>query len=94
MAQGIEVWKSMITESMMEVESKEYNARSMKTILSGILDPIKAKVEKCSLTKGMWDKLQDLHSKGALPMISNQEGDGKKEGNLELIKEDEKGMKK
>jgi len=45
--------------------------------LSGLENPIKAKVEKCSLTKGMLDKLQDLHSKGTLVMISKQEDDGK-----------------
>ena len=42
----------------------------MKAILSGLLDAIKAKMEKCSSAKGMWDKLQDLHSKGALTMTS------------------------
>jgi len=39
--------------------------------------------EKCSSTKGIWDKLHDLHSKGALTMISSQENDGKQEGNPE-----------
>ena len=35
----------------------------------------------------MWDKLHDLHSKGVLTMISNQENDGKQEGNPKPIKE-------
>ncbi len=61
MAQGIEVQKSMITESMMEGESKEYNTKAMKATLNGLPDAIKTKVEKCSSEKGMWDKLQDLH---------------------------------
>ena len=55
MAQDVEVWESMIIESMIEGESKEYNARAMKAILNGLLDPIKAKVEKCSSTKDMWE---------------------------------------
>ena len=59
-----------MTERTMEEESKECNAREIKVILSGIPDPIKAKVEKCSLATGMWDKLQDLHSKGAFTMTS------------------------
>ena len=71
----------------MEEESKEYNARAIKAILSGLPDAIKAKVEKCSLAKGMWDKLQDLHSKGALTMTSSQEDDCVQEGNPKPIKE-------
>jgi len=53
----------------------------MNEILSGIPDPIKAKVRKCSSTSDMWDKLQDIHSKGTLTMTSINEDDGKKEGN-------------
>ena len=64
MAQGFELWESVITESRMEEESKEYNARVMKEILSGLLDPIKDKVDKCSSEKYIWDKIQDIHLKG------------------------------
>ena len=60
----------------------EYNAREIKEILSGLPDPINTKVKKCSSTKYMWDKLQDIHSKGALTMTSSKEYDGRQEGNL------------
>ena len=40
--QGVEVWKSVITDSMMEGESKEHNTRAMKAILNGLL------LEKCN----------------------------------------------
>ena len=71
----------------MEEESKEYNVRVIKAILSGLPDSIKAKVEKCSSAKDMWGKLQDIHSKGALTMTSSKEDVGKKEVNLEPIKD-------
>ena len=34
--QGIEVWKSLITNDTMDEESKEYNTRAMKAILNGL----------------------------------------------------------
>ena len=77
LAQGFDVWESMITESTMEKKSKEYNEISIKYILCGFPYPIKAKVDKCSSTKFMWDKLQDLHSKGVLIMTCNQEDNEK-----------------
>ena len=86
--QGIEIWKSMIVDSMMDGDSKEHNTREMKAILNEIPDSMKANFEKYSLEKGIWDKLHDIHSKGALTMISSQENDGKQEVNLEPIKED------
>lgn len=48
----------------MEDESKEFNARATKAILSGLPNPIKATIEKYSSTKELWENLQDLHSKG------------------------------
>ena len=40
MTQGIEVWESLITDNMMNRESKEYNAKAMKAILNGLPDSI------------------------------------------------------
>lgn len=89
MAQGVEVWESVITNNMMNGESKEYNAKAMKANLNGLPDSIKANLEKCSSTEGIWDKLHDLHSKGALTMTTSQEDDGNQEGNPEPIKDAE-----
>ena len=75
--QGIEVWKSMITNDTMDEESKEYNTKSMKAILNGLRNSVKANFEKCSSAKVISDKIHDLHSKGVLKMISSQEDDGK-----------------
>lgn len=61
----------------------------MKAILNGLPDSIKANLEKISSAKDIWDKLHDIHSKGALTMTISQEDDGKQEGNRELIKEAE-----
>jgi len=61
----------------MDYESKQYNTRAMKTILNGLPSSIKAIMEKCSSTKDMWENFHDLHSKGALTMISSQNDDGK-----------------
>jgi len=69
----------MITNDTMDKESKEYNTRAMKAILNGLPNSVKANFEKCLSTKFIWDKLHDLHSKGALTMISSQEDDGKQE---------------
>ena len=60
--QGIEVWKSVISDSTMEGESKEYNTRAMKQILNGLPDSMKANFEEYSSAKVIWDKLHDLHS--------------------------------
>ncbi len=87
MAQGVEVWESMITCNMMNRESKEYNAKAMKAMLNGLLDSIKANLGKCSSAKGIWDKIHNLHSKGVLTITSSEEDDGKKNGNPEPIKE-------
>ena len=59
----------------------------MKAILNGLPNSVKANFEKCSSTKVVWEKLHDLHSKGALTMISSQNGDGKKERSPKSIKE-------
>lgn len=48
----------------------------MSTILSSLSDPIKVKKEKCSSTKELWENLQNLHSKGLLPITSDLEDDG------------------
>ena len=77
--QAIEIQKSVIVDSMMDGESKEYNAKAMKAILKGLPDSIKDNLEKCSSAKGIWDKFHDLHLKGALTMTTSQEDDGKKE---------------
>ena len=74
--QGIEVWKSVIVDSMMDGEFKEYTAKEMKANLNGLPDSIKKNLEKCSSAKGIWDKLHYLHSKGALTMTTSQEDDG------------------
>jgi len=83
--QGIEIWNSVIANSMMDGESKEHNEKSMKEILNGLPDSIKNNLGKCSSTKGIWDKLHNLHSKGALTMTTSQEDDGNQERNPELI---------
>ena len=49
--QGIEVWKSVITNDTMDEESKEYNTRAMKAILNGLPNSVKANFEKCSSAK-------------------------------------------
>lgn len=79
--QGIAVWESVITDNMMNGESNEYNAKVMKEILSGLPESIKKNLGKCSPMKCIWDKLHDLHSKGALTMTTSQEDDGNQEGN-------------
>ena len=61
----------------------------MKAILNWLPDSIKNNLGKCSSAKGIWDKLHDLHSKGALTMTTSQEDDGKQEGNPEPIMEAE-----
>lgn len=46
MAEGPEIWELVVIESTMEEESKEYNARVIKAILSSLPDPIKVKMKK------------------------------------------------
>ena len=67
--QGIEFWKLVITDTRDE-ESKEYNTRAMKANLNGLPNSMKANFERYSSEKIIWDKLHNLHSKGALTMIS------------------------
>jgi len=61
----------------------------MKAILNGIPDFVKNNLGKCSSVKGIWDKLHDLHSKGALKIFSNRENDRKQKENPEPVKEAE-----
>jgi len=89
--QGIEIWKSMIVDSRMDEEFEEYNAKAMKAILNALPDSIKSNLGKCSSTKGIWDKLHDLHSKGALTMTISQEDDGNLDRNPKPVKEAEHG---
>ena len=56
----------------MDRESKEYNVKAVKAILNGLPNSVKNNLGKDSSTKGIWDKLHDLHSKGALKMVSSQ----------------------
>jgi len=73
----------------MDEESKEYNAKAIKAILNGLPDSVKNNLGKCSSAKDIWDKLHDLHSKGALTMTISQENDGNLERNPEPIIEAE-----
>jgi len=57
---------------MMDGYSKEHNTRAMKATLNGLPDSMKANFEKILSAKGIWDKLHDIHSKGALTMIYSQ----------------------
>ena len=75
----------MTDHSRMDRESKEYNAKAVKAILNGLLNSVKNNLGKCSSARGIWNKLHDLHSKGALTMTISQEDDG----NLEPIMEAE-----
>ena len=77
--QGSEIWKSMIVDSMMDGESKEYNEKAMKVVLNGLPDSIKNNLGERSSAKGIWDKFHDLHSKGELTMTISQEDDGTQE---------------
>lgn len=93
MAQDPEIWESVVTGSTMEEESNEYNARAIKTFLSSLLDPIKVKMKKYSSTEGLWENLQDLHSKGLLLMTSNIEDGGKERKDNQESKEVDKDTK-
>jgi len=72
-SEGIEIWGSVIDNSKMDGESKEYNAKAAKTILDGLPDSIKKNLGKYSSAKDIWDRLHDLHAKGALTMTMSQE---------------------
>ena len=72
-SQGIEIWESVIDDSKKDKESKEYNAQAEKTILDGLPDSIKKNLGKYSSEKDIWDRLHDLHAKGALTMTIGQE---------------------
>ena len=72
-SEDIEVWESVIDDSKMDGESKEYNARAAKIILDGLPDSVKKNLGKYSSAKDIWDRLHDLHAKGALTMTMNQE---------------------
>jgi len=76
-SQGIELLEPVIDDSTMDRESEEYNAKATKTILNGLHDSVKKNLGKHSSAKDIWDKLHDLHSKGALTMTINQKGDPK-----------------
>jgi hypothetical protein len=65
------VWQSIVTgyttsnkpNTAAKKELKRNNKTEMDFILEGLPDPVKDKVEKCSSTKNLWDKLHNLYSK-------------------------------
>lgn len=73
-SKGIEIWESVIDDSKMDIESKEYNAKVAKTILDGLPNSVKKNLGKYSSAKDIWDRLHDLHAKGVLTMTISQEG--------------------
>ena len=72
-SQGIEILESVIDDSKMDRESKEHNAKAAKTILDGLPDSVKKNLGKYSSAKDIWDRLHDLHAKGALTMTISEE---------------------
>ena len=73
MFEGIEVWESVIDDSKNDKESMEYDAQVAKTILDGLPDSLKTNLGKYTSAKDIWDRLHDLHAKGALTMTMSQE---------------------
>ena len=73
MFEGIEVWESVIDDSKMDKESMEYDAQATKTILDGLPDSVKRNLGKYTSAKDIWDRLHDLHAKGALTMTMSKE---------------------
>lgn len=56
---GFEVWESIVTRRTTTKESKEYNTKAMKKILSILSDYVKIKVGQCSSVKNIWEKLKN-----------------------------------
>ena len=52
----------------------EYDAQAAKLILDGLPDSVKRNLGKYKSAKDIWDRLHDLHAKGALTMTISQEG--------------------
>ena len=50
-SEGIEIWESVIDDSKMDRESKEYNAKAAKKILDGLPDSVKKNLRKYSSAK-------------------------------------------
>ena len=73
MSEGIEVWESVTDDNKMDKESMEYDAQETKTILDGLPDSVKRNLRKYTSAKDIWDRLHDLHAKGALTMTMSQE---------------------
>ena len=63
----------MTDDSKMDRESKEHSGKAKKTILDGLPDSLKKNIGKYSSAKDTWDRLHDLHAKGALTTTINQE---------------------
>ena len=73
MSEGIEVWESVIDDSQKDKESMEYDAQAVKLILDGLPDSVKRNLGKYTSAKDIWDRLHDLHAKGALTMTISEE---------------------
>ena len=63
----------MIDDSQKDKESMEYDAQAVKLILDGLPDSVKRNLGKYTSAKDIWDRLHDLHAKGALTMTMSQE---------------------
>jgi len=59
-ALGYDVWYFVISGDTSTDELRSNNSKSMNVILSALPDSMKAKVDQCSTTKHLWEKLQSI----------------------------------
>ncbi len=71
-AAGFDVWKSVTTDytppkkvkTLTQKDARKNNSMAVETILEGLTDSTKGKIGKCSSTKELWKKFENLCSKG------------------------------
>ena len=69
-AHGHYIWLSVVTiydslesaKTATKKELKKNNKIAMDFVWEGLPNPIREKVDKCSLAKELWDKLHDIYS--------------------------------
>lgn len=70
MALGCEAWESSVTANTTTEESKEYNTKAIKTILSSLSDSIKVKVGQCSSANSLWENYKNFMENLALCLLN------------------------
>jgi hypothetical protein len=73
-------------------EAKRNNKLEIDTILDGLTDSVKSKVESCASSKALWDKIQDIYVREDTEEEEEEEEEVEANYNISDFKEENRGQ--